>query len=79
MWKVGSELQSTALVPLDPVDPLDRLDPEMNSKSCKFVAQACKNEPDVVLARDVSCEMLGLETIFRQLPSRNRLKTDGFA
>ena len=46
MWKVGSELQSTTL---DPADPRDPGDPRMNLKSCNFVAQGSKNEPDVAL------------------------------
>ena len=83
MWKVGSELQSTTL---DPGDPLDPLDPGMSSKSCKFVAQASENEPDVVLAlcffdffRDVSCESPTFEALFGHIASRNGLKTYGFA
>ena len=58
----------------------------MNSKSCKFVAPASKNEQDVALAlcffdffRDVSCETIGFSTIFGQAPSRNGSKTYGLA
>ena len=83
MWKVGSELQSTTLDPLDPLDPLG---PLMNSKSCKFVAQASENELDVALAlccfyffRDVSCESPTFETLFGRVASRNGLETYGFA
>ena len=63
----------------------DPLDPGMNSKSCKFVAQASENEPDVALAlcfvdffRDVSCESPTFETLFGRVASRNGLETYGF-
>ena len=89
MWKWGSEQHFVPPLPPDPGDPGDPgdpLDPGMNSKSCKFVAQASENEPGVALAlcsfdffRTAPCESPTFETLFGRVASRNGLETYGFA